>query len=96
MVTLPVRYLGPALASMGAMGVLLELKYTAADGDPEFDQNRSFFIESREAQEWRVRVKDRDQWAFSYQATILFEDGTERKSEIITSESDQLFLRTVG
>ena len=95
-VTLPVRYLGPALASMGAMGVLLELKYTAADGDPEFDQNRSFFIESREAQEWRVRVKDRDQWAFSYQATILFEDGTERKSEIITSESDQLFLRTVG
>ena len=95
-ITLPVRYLGPPLDTMSAMGVLLELSYDAPDNDPEFAQSHTFFIENREPLEWRVRVKDRDHWSFTHSATILFNDGSERRGEPVISDSDKLFLRSIG
>jgi hypothetical protein len=91
-----VRYLGPALSSIGVNALMLDLDYKAPNGDPEFDQNTSILVTDDTAshnQEWKIRLPDRKARTYRWQMTVFFNDGAESKTEPNSDTRPMLILR---
>lgn len=87
------RYVGPPLATLGVVGLLVNLSYTAQDADPEFAQTASLFVEGSEPARWLVRLKQRGERRFSYQTVVLLQTGEQRELPPVTTDASLVLLR---
>ncbi|WP_295044186.1 hypothetical protein [uncultured Paracoccus sp.] len=87
------RYLGPPMASLGVLGILVTLTYATPDNDPEFRQTASLFVEAAEPARWVVRLKDRRARGFTWQATLMLQTGQQRALPDVATENNLVLLQ---
>lgn len=87
------RYLGPPMASVGVLGMLVTLRYESADNDPDFRQTASLFVEAAEPARWVVRLKDRTARRFTHQTTLMLSTGQQRVLPEVISDNNLVLLQ---
>lgn len=87
------RYLGPPMAQLGVLGMLVALRYASPDGDPDFRQQASLFVDGADPQRWVVRLKDRTARAYVHQVTVMLASGEQRVLPETTTENPFLPLQ---
>lgn len=87
------RYLGPPMSTLGVLGMLVTLRYAAPDGDPEFRQTASLFVEGAEPGRWVVRLKDRAARGFTHQTTLMLQNGQQRVLPEIATDVNLVLLQ---
>lgn len=87
------RYLGPPMATLGVLGILVTLRYATPDDDPQFRQTASLFVEAAEPARWVVRLKDRAARSFAWQATLMLQTGQQRALPEVTTENSLVLLQ---
>jgi hypothetical protein len=78
--TVSVRYSGPPLTSLGLKRIMVDLEYSAPDGDPRFDQRQSLLITdgpSTHAQEWQIRLSARTAMTYRWRTRLFFTNGNQ-------------------
>ncbi len=87
------RYLGPPMAQLGVLGMLVALRYASPDGDGDFSQSVSLFVEGTDPQRWVVRLKDRAARTYRYQITMMMASGEQRLLPEATTDNTFLPLQ---
>ena len=92
--TVAVRYIGPPMDAMGLNGILVELAYDDPDGDEDFKQSETIFVNNSDVVDWRFRMADRRATTFKYRLTIFLNNGEERVGEFREYAGNDLILRS--
>ncbi len=96
MMSVAVKYIGPDLSSLGLQALVLDLSYADPKGDQKFTQNASLLITDEagtHAQEWRVRLPDRQARTYHWKLTMMRADGTQVSGEDNADTRNPLILR---
>lgn len=92
--TVAIRYVGPPMDAMGINGILVELTYDDPDGDADFKQSDTIFVNNSDVVDWRFRMADRRATTFKYRLTIFLNNGEERIGEFREYAGKDLILRS--
>ncbi len=88
-----VQYIGQPMETVGILGIMVTLRYAASDGDPDFAQTTSLFVENRDIQRWQARIKNRNERTFTYETTLMMQSGGDRVLPAVTTDNPRVFLR---
>jgi hypothetical protein len=95
-VTVTIKYLGPPLQSLGLNAIMLDLEYSAPDGDPKFDQSTSVLITdeaSTQTQQWGIRLPTRQAKTYRWRMKLFFNSGLETGTEFKPDTRTLLVIR---
>lgn len=88
-----VRYVGPPMDVLGINGILVDLKYTDPQGNSDFTQSETLFVNNTEVVDWKFRMADRHATTFIYRLTLFLDNGEQRSGEDISYSGNDLILR---
>lgn len=98
-ITVVVRWSGPDPRTLGMNLVLVKLRYTDPNGDPEYKQEASIMIDDNtdsHLQEWKVRLPSAAANYFQWRTHFYFDDGSDVHSQFQTTNQSPLIIRPLA